>query len=137
MCDGRSCLSDFKFHIIWNPLIVWAISSAGRALRSQRRGREFEPLIVHQYSPAVVMIAGLFYFLASKSSSIASFQSALKGFIVSPIVNRVCSIDSEMVNHIRGLKKVPPLQAAIANHSNVFNLQYSGIFSDHGNKSSM
>ena len=49
MCDGRSCLSDFKFHIIWNLLIVWAISSAGRALRSQRRGREFEPLIVHQY----------------------------------------------------------------------------------------
>lgn len=94
MCDGRSCLSDFKFHIIWNLLIVWAISSAGRVLRSQRRGREFEPLIVHQYSPAVVMIAGLFYFLASKSSSIASFQSSLKGFIVSPIVNRVCSIDS-------------------------------------------
>lgn len=96
MCDGRSCLSDFKFHIIWNLLIAWAISSAGRALRSQRRGREFEPLIVHQYSPAVVMIAGLFYFLASKSSSIASFRSALKGFIVIPIVNRVCSIDSEI-----------------------------------------
>ena len=34
-------------------------------------------------------------------------------------------------------KKVPPLQTAIANYSNVFNLQYSGIFSDHGNKSSM
>ena len=80
MCDGRSCLSDFKFHFVWNPLIAWAISSVGRALRSQRRGREFEPLIVHQDGPAVVMIAGLFYFLASKSSSIASFQSALKGF---------------------------------------------------------
>ena len=34
-------------------------------------------------------------------------------------------------------KKVPPLQAASINYSNVFNLQYSGIFSDHGNKSSM
>ena len=42
-----------------------------------------------------------------------------------------------MVNHIRGLKKVPPFQAASINYSNVFNLQYSGIFSDHGSKSSM
>ena len=37
-------------------------------------------------------------------------------------------------NHIRSLKKVPPLQTAIANYSNVSTLQYSGIFSDHGNK---
>lgn len=34
-------------------------------------------------------------------------------------------------------KKVPPFQAASINYSNVFNLQYSGIFSDHGSKSSM
>ena len=27
---------------------IWAISSVGRALRSHRRGREFESLIVHQ-----------------------------------------------------------------------------------------
>src|SRR5437867_10979880 len=26
----------------------WAVSSAGRALRSQRRGRGFDPLTVHQ-----------------------------------------------------------------------------------------
>src|SRR5688500_6241733 len=30
-----------------NEFSIWAVSSAGRARRSQRRGRGFEPLTVH------------------------------------------------------------------------------------------
>lgn len=36
-----------------------------------------------------------------------------------------------------GSKKLPPTLAADLDYSNLFNLQYSGILSDHGNRLSM
>lgn len=56
--------------------------------------------------------------------------------------NYICCICKYTTNTVNGKphtwsKKVPPFQAASINYSNVFNLQYSGIFSDHGSKSSM
>ena len=43
------CLVEFvRIAFIDKIVNIWAISSVGRALRSHRRGREFESLIVHQ-----------------------------------------------------------------------------------------
>ena len=48
----RTCRADFQVCILGRTLWVrrneWAASSAGRAPRSQRGGREFEPPAVHQ-----------------------------------------------------------------------------------------
>ena len=46
-------------------LCLWARSSAGRALRSQRRGQGFDPLRVHQYgiNPNLSLFSDLFGFL--------------------------------------------------------------------------
>ena len=40
-----------------------AISSAGRALRSQRRGQGFDPLIVHHKNPVTAMATGFVFSL--------------------------------------------------------------------------
>ena len=39
---------DSRIIMCYNVFRTWACSSAGRALRSQRRGRGFDPLQVHQ-----------------------------------------------------------------------------------------
>src|SRR5690349_10207916 len=38
--------------------LSWAASSAGRALRSQCRGREFDPRAVHQLNPTASAFSG-------------------------------------------------------------------------------
>ena len=57
--SSSSVFSDFplKIEYLKNPFfitfliekwLIWAVSSAGRARRSHRRGRGFDPLTVHQ-----------------------------------------------------------------------------------------
>ena len=42
------------------PFMLWARSSAGRALRSQCRGQEFDPLRVHHKKAVTVMVIAFF-----------------------------------------------------------------------------
>ena len=64
----------------------------------------------------------------------AAFCFALFFYVIKFMLSNVSTVNGKP--HTWS-KKVPPFQAASINYSNVFNLQYSGIFSDHGSKSSM
>ena len=49
--------------VAWQKADIWAISSVGRALRSHRRGREFESLIVHQLLKTVHDVRSFLFYI--------------------------------------------------------------------------
>ena len=71
------------------------------------------------------------------SAAQAAFCFVLFFFVIKFMLSNVSTRYSVNGKPHTWSKKVPPFQAASINYSNVFNLQYSGIFSDHGSKSSM
>ena len=105
-----SGFSDFplKIEYLKNPFfitfliekwLIWAVSSAGRARRSHRRGRGFDPLTVHQFRKSPWYLPAAIFCLTTERTTDRFLLLALEGHPFSEGVPFIvyCGAKSEVV----------------------------------------